>query len=88
VNASYGTAIDVVFAENQLYRCAQLLNYGLAQGNVFQPSWYVQYFDNELHEGQTSADTRGSVRDPQTFTCPITYHTPHDPPPAPAGRGQ
>ncbi len=77
VNASYGTAIDVVFAENQLYRCAQLVNYGLAQRNVLQPSWYVQYFDNELHEGQTSADTTGSVRDPQKFTCPITRCTIH-----------
>jgi len=37
----------------------------------------VQYFDNELHEGQTSADTTGSSRDPREFTCPITRCTIH-----------
>ncbi len=77
VNASYGTAIDVVCAENRLYRCAQLLNYGCAPDRAFQPSWYVQFFDNELHEGQTSIDTTGSVRDPQKFPCPITRCTIH-----------
>ena len=35
VNASYGTAIDVVYAENRLYRCAQLLNYGCRRTTPF-----------------------------------------------------
>jgi hypothetical protein len=77
VNASYGTAIDVVCAGNRLYRCAQLLNYGCAPDNAFQPSWYVQFLDNELREGQTSVDTTGSVRNPQKFPCPITRCTIH-----------
>lgn len=75
VNASYGTAIDVIFAENRLYRCAQLLNYGCAPDNAFQPSWYVQFLDNELHEGNTSLDTSGHVRDVAKFPCPITRCT-------------
>jgi hypothetical protein len=77
VNASYGTAIDVVYAQNRLYRCAQLLNYGCAPDHAFQPSWYVQFLDNELHEGQTSVDTTGSVRDQKRFPCPITRCTIH-----------
>ena len=77
VNAAYGTAIDVVYAQNRLYRCAQLLNYGCAPDNAFQPSWYVQFLDNELYEGQTSVDTTGSIRDPRKFPCPITCCTVH-----------
>lgn len=75
VNASYGTAIDVVYAGNRLFRCAQLLNYGCAPDNAFQPSWYVQFLDNELREGQTSVDTTGSIRNPAKFPCPITRCT-------------
>ncbi len=75
VNASYGTAIDVIFAENRLYRCAQLLNYGCQTDQAFQPSWYVQFLDNQLWEGQTSIDTTGSVRDRAKFPCPITRCT-------------
>lgn len=77
VNAGYGTSIDVVYAGNSLYRCAQLLNYGCAPSTDFQPCWYVQYFDNELHEGQTSIDTTGSIRDTKRFPCPITRCTIH-----------
>ena len=77
VNAGYGTSIDVVYAENRLVRCAQLLNYGCAPRDAFQPSWYVQYLDNELSEGHTSADTTGSTRDRQKFPCPITRCTIH-----------
>ena len=37
----------------------------------------MQYLDNELYEGQTSADTTGSIRDRQKFPCPITRCTIH-----------
>jgi len=77
VNASYGTAIDVVFTGNQLYRCASLLNYDCQTDKAFQPSWYVQYFDNELHEGLSSIETTGSIRRPRDFPCPITRCTVH-----------
>ncbi len=74
VNAAYGTAIDVVYAENQLYRCGQLLNYGCAPDKAFQPSWYVQFLDNELHEGLTSAETNGFLPKPERFGAPNCAH--------------
>lgn len=77
VNAGYGTSIDVIYAGNQLYRCAQLLNYGLTSRGDYQPCWYVQYFDNEAHEGLTTLDTTGSVRDAGDYRGPITCCTLH-----------
>jgi hypothetical protein len=67
VNAAYGTALNVVYAENRLYRCGQLLNYGCAPDKAFQPSWYVQFLDNELHEGLTSVETNGFLPKPERF---------------------
>ena len=75
VNAAYGTAIDVVYAENQLYRCGQLLNYGCAPDKAFQPSWYVQFLDNELHEGLTSVETNGFLPKPERFGAPNAHIT-------------
>jgi hypothetical protein len=77
VDAAYGTSIDVVYAGNRLYRCAQLLNYGLTSPGDYQPSWYVQFLDNEMHEGYTDVDTSGSVRDTKDFTGAITRCTIH-----------
>jgi hypothetical protein len=77
VNAGYGTSLDVICAANQLYRCAQLLNYGLTNHGDFQPSWYVQYLDNEIHEGYTTLDTTGSIRDFKDYSGPITRCTIH-----------
>ena len=77
VNAGFGASIDVVYAENRLYRCAQLLNYGLTSHDFFQPSWYVQYLDNEVHEGNTTIDTTGSIRDLKDFSGAITRCTVH-----------
>ncbi|MEI8372837.1 MAG: hypothetical protein WCJ35_08390 [Planctomycetota bacterium] len=77
VNAGYGTSIEVVYAANRLYRCAQLLNYGLTSRGNFQPSWYVQYLDNESHEGNTMLDTAGSIRDLKDFSGAITRCTIH-----------
>ena len=77
VNAGYGTSLEVIYAANQLYRCAQLLNYGLTTRGDFQPSWYVQYLDNEAHEGYTTLDTTGSIRDFKDYSGPITRCTIH-----------
>jgi hypothetical protein len=60
VNAGYGTSIDVVYAENELVRCAELMNYGLFTHNSYQPSWHVQYLDNRITEGQTKIATSGN----------------------------
>jgi hypothetical protein len=75
VNAGYGTSIDVVYANNQLYRCAQLLNYGAAPEQEIQPCWYTQYLDNELHEGHTMIDTAGHVKHKDVFAGAITRCT-------------
>jgi len=72
VNAGYGTSLEVVYADNRLYRCAQLLNYGLENRGQILPSWYVQYLDNELLEGQTGLDVTGSLRHPEGYTGPVT----------------
>ena len=72
VNAAYGTSIDVVYSGNHLYRCGQLLNYGLATPTEVQPCWYTQFLDNHLHEGYASIDTTGSIRPADAFGGPIT----------------
>ncbi len=77
VNAGYGTSLEVIYAANQLYRCAQLLNYGLTTRGEFLPSWYVQYLDNEAHEGYTTLDTTGSLRDFKDYSGPLTRCTIH-----------
>ncbi|MCX6903431.1 MAG: hypothetical protein NTW03_08140, partial [Verrucomicrobia bacterium] len=71
VNAGYGTSMDVVYANNRLFRCAQLLNYGLETDGHIQPSWFVQYLDNELCEGQTGLDVTGSVRHRDLYDGPV-----------------
>jgi hypothetical protein len=56
VNMGYGSSFDVICDGNSLYRCGSLLNYGLCysqQEGTIQPSWYVQYVNNEIHEGHT-----------------------------------
>jgi hypothetical protein len=77
INAGFGTSIEVLYAENRLVQCAQLLNYGLAQKNELQPSWYVQYLDNEMSQGHTSVDTVGHVRQRDAYPGPITHCTVH-----------
>ncbi len=77
VNAGYGTSIDVIYAGNLLFRCAQLMNYGLAEKGECRPSWYVQYFDNAVHEGRTTIDTTGSIRQADLNSGPITRCTIH-----------
>jgi hypothetical protein len=75
VNAGFGTAIDVIYAENRLRRCAQLLNYGLGTPGSLMPNLYVQYLDNDLGEGLCSADTSGSVRGGMNYGGPVTRVT-------------
>ena len=77
VNAGFGTSIEVVYAENRLVRCAQLLNYGCAPATEYQPSWYVQYLDNQILEGHTTVDTAGMVKHRDVYAGPITRCTIH-----------
>ena len=72
VNAGYGTSLEVIYANNKLFRCAQLLNYGLETDGHLQPSWFVQYLDNEMSEGQTGLDVTGSVRHRDLYDGPVT----------------
>ena len=79
VNASYGTAIDVVFAENQLYRCAQLLNYGWRRTTPSSLPGTCSFSTTSCTRVSTSIDTTGSVREPAEV--PLPHHALHDPPP-------
>lgn len=74
VNAGYGTSIDVVCAENHLARCADLMNYGLFYkgSDFYLPSWHVQYFDNQVAEGQTHVGSSGDGHHATAFTGPLT----------------
>jgi hypothetical protein len=72
VNAGYGTSIEVVYAENELHRCAEMMNYGLHTHDSYQPSWYVQFLDNVLAEGQTSESSIGNGHAAGDFTGPLT----------------
>jgi hypothetical protein len=64
VNAGYGTSVDVVCAGNTLLRCAELMNHGVCDikpgGHGLEPSWHVQYFDNQVEQGQTSVGSHGA----------------------------
>lgn len=72
VNAGYGTSIDVIYAENELFRCADLMNYGLRGEHGYQPSWFVQYLDNVVNEGQTSISSSSGDRNTEKYAGPIT----------------
>jgi hypothetical protein len=75
VNAGYGTSIDVICAENYLARCAELMNHGVrSESHGFEPSWHVQYFDNEITEGQTGIGSNGAGHDEVPgFSGPLTW---------------
>ena len=85
VNAGYGTAIDVVYAGNQLVRCAQLLNYGVeAEPN---PAVLVRAVPGQRtprgphrHRHVRQRQAPRGVQGPD--------HPLHRPPPAFAGRRQ
>ena len=77
VNAGFGTALDVIYADNRLARCAELLNYGMASPEYLCPNFNVQCFDNELSEGQGSIVVNGSVRPVGAFDGQITQNVIH-----------
>ncbi|HSU66612.1 MAG TPA: glycosyl hydrolase family 28-related protein [Tepidisphaeraceae bacterium] len=76
VNAGYGTSIDVIYAENELARCAEMMNYGLFTHDSYQPSWHVQYFDNRITEGQTKEASTGNAHK-TSYTFPLTSGAVH-----------
>jgi hypothetical protein len=77
VNAGYGTSIDVVCAENQVVRSALLMNFGVNADGWFEPSWYVQYFDNEISEGQTGIESTGGNPSSPRYPGPLTRWAVH-----------
>jgi len=72
VNLGYGSSLEVICVENALYRCGQMLNYGLKHASGQQPSWRVQYLNNEIFEGHTLVETSSTTRTPNAFEGPIT----------------
>ncbi len=72
VNAGYGTSIDVICADNQVVRCANMMNYGLRSEQACQPSWHVQYFDNHVSEGQTGISSSGDGHKSALYAGPLT----------------
>jgi hypothetical protein len=77
VNAGYGCALDVIYAGNQLVRCAEMLDYGLASPEALLPNFNVQCFDNVLSEGSGSIEVNGSVRPAECFAGQITQNIIH-----------
>jgi hypothetical protein len=72
VNMGYGSSFNVVCAGNQLYRVGEMLNLGLRLSDSVMPSWYIQYLDNDIYDGQTLVQCTGDQRSPQTFDGPVT----------------
>ncbi len=77
VNAGYGCALDIIYAGNQLVRCAEMLDYGLASPEQLLPNFGVQCFDNVLSEGSGSIEVNGSVRPAACFAGQITQNIIH-----------
>jgi hypothetical protein len=73
VNMGYGSSFDVLCVNNVLHRCSQLLNYGLNLPDGQQPSWRVQYLNNEIHEGFTTVDIM-SPHKPELFDGSVTRY--------------
>jgi hypothetical protein len=72
VNLGYGTSIDVLFTNNSLYRAGALLNYGLRDPDGTLPSWFVQYLDNDIYEGNTVVQTTSDMRNANIFSGTAT----------------
>lgn len=75
VNVGYGSSFDVICADNRLYRCGSFLNYGLRRNTGVQPSWYVQYLDNDVYDGLTTVWVHGDMQCPQIFGGTVTRYT-------------
>jgi hypothetical protein len=76
VNAGYGTSVDVICADNDLLRCADMMNYGIPDTKPgehgIEPSWHVQYFDNLVEQGRTNISSSGAGRRGEGFDDPIS----------------
>jgi len=59
----YGSATDVVIAGNKIERNGALHAYGMTKGGSPEPSWFIQFLDNEILEGN-------AVRGPWSFMVP------------------
>lgn len=59
----YGSAIDVVLADNVCERNSGLQAFGMTKGGWPEPSWFIQFIGNEIIEGN-------SVRGPWSFMVP------------------
>jgi len=55
------------------------MNHGVrAESHGFEPSWHVQYFDNDIAEGQTQIGSSGAGHDsPIGFQGPLTWCAVH-----------
>jgi len=47
----YGCSVDVILAGNLSRRSGGFNSYGMFKGSGPEPSWHVQYFDNQIVEG-------------------------------------
>ena len=61
--ALYGGAADVVIAGNSFERCGGLHAHGMQKANTPEPSWFVQFLENRIVEGN-------SVRGPFSYIVP------------------
>jgi hypothetical protein len=77
VNLGYGTSVDVIAAGNSLYRVGQFLNLGLRDDDGVLPSWYVQFLNNDIYEGQTLEQTTGDERNGAVFSGTSTMGAVH-----------
>jgi len=72
----YGSAVGHVVAENVSVRTGGFLNRGL-QYHAYQPSWYTQFIDNQIREGDLGREaliaTWGSQKPPNT--APLSMAT-------------
>lgn len=72
VNMGYGSSFNVIGACNETYRAGEMLNLGLREPNGVMPSWYVQYHENDIREGDTLVQSNGDMRNPQLFSGSVT----------------
>lgn len=77
VNMGYGSSLDVICAKNELYRCGSMLNFGLREPAGVHASWFIQYLDNEIHEGNTLVETSADGRHPELLDGTVTRFCVH-----------
>jgi|GEM_PF-1183399 len=77
VNLGYGSSFNVIGANNQTFRVGEMLNLGLRNPDGVMPSWYVQYHDNDIREGDTMVQSMGDMRNPNIFSGSVTRFCVH-----------